>query len=782
MKKRESKTDQLNYRYERARLFEQEALSKTLALNSSLYPKWIEGTDCFVYERETKTGKEYRLIDALATTDNIAFDHIALAHTLSQASGEKANAESLPICQVNVCPSRTKIEFEAFNKHWCFHSRKGVCEEILVHPSHWLISPDGKKAAFVRDYNLWVRDLICDTEQPLTYDGKHHYAYATIPERADLVSEFASLQQPQLPQALWSPDSKKLFTMQTDERQVTPIPVTAYVPSDGSVRPKSWQPRYALPGDKHIVEYRMLTLDIESGSAIEARYPRVLDVGVVPSPFLRKRVWWSSDSRTAYFVDMSRCEKQARVVACNTQSGESKVLFEETAETFIDLNFMSEESCTLLPLPDSEELIWFSERSGWAHLYLYDLKTGELKHPITEGQWLVREIVDFDSARRDIYLQAAGRAPGRDPYYREICRVNINSCKLTPLASGDYDYYMHKEGSQNTLFAGIFGRDISGVSGLSPKGNYFVTTRSRVDQPSVSELRNREGKMIMELLVADISSLPKSWQWPEPVKLRGADNKTDIYGVVFRPTHFDPNKQYPVIDYALGLSIAAIAPKGSFFSDVNSAVGYLPAAAWAELGFIVVIIDGRGTAYRSKRFHDESYGRQHTASNLEDHIAGIKQLAKRYAYMDINRVGITGPGGCNAPAYGLLAYPDFYKVGVACSIYDPRLTFGFESFQGLPQDEDYRLSILGNLAANLQGKLLLIHGMLDNLFASSGVFQLIEALIRENKNFDMLILPNGGHLFREGYQLRRAWDYMVTHLQGNQPPTNFTLRSRFELE
>lgn len=778
----ENKPDEVRSRYERARLLEQETLTKTMALNASLYPKWLEGNDCFVYERETKTGKEYRLIDVLTKTDNPAFDHTDLADALSQAAGEKADAENLPICQVNVYPSRARVEFDAFDKHWCFHSGKGDCEEVLVHPPHWLISPDGKKAAFVRDYNLWISDLVCDTEQALTHDGEHHYAYGTMPERADLVSEFASLRQPQLPQALWSPDSKKLFTMQTDERQVARIPVTSYVPCDGSVRPQSWQPRYALPGDKQIVEYRMLTLDIESGSAVGARHSRVLDVGVVPGPFLRKRVWWSGDSRTAYFVDMSRCEKQARVVACDTQSGESNVLFEEAAATFIDLNFMSEESCTLLPLPDSEELIWFSERSGWAHLYLYDLKTGELKYPITEGQWLVREIVGLDLERRDIYFQAAGRVADRDPYYREICRVNIDSREMIALASSDHEYVMHKPGSQNTLFAGIFGRDVSGVSGLSPTGNYFVTTRTRVNQRSVSELRNREGDMLMELAIADISNLLKNWQWPEPVKLRAADNKTDIYGVVFRPTDFDPNKQYPVIDYALGLSIAAIAPKGSFFSDVNSAVGYLPAAAWAELGFIVVIIDGRGTAYRNKKFHDESYGQQHTASNLEDHITGIQQLAERYPYIDINRVGITGPGGCNAPAYGLLAYPEFYKVGVACSVYDPHLMFGFESYQGLPQENDYHPSILGNLAGNLQGKLLLIHGMLDNLFPSSGMFQLVDALVRENKNFDTLILPNGGHLFREGYQLRRAWDYMVTHLQGNQPPTNFTLRSRFELE
>ena len=773
--------DRLKGRYERARVLEQESLTKTMALNSSLYPKWITGSDSFIYERETRFGKEYRLVDALAATDCPAFNHLALAQALIELSGQQIDGNDLPISEVSVSLSPVGIEFDAFEKRWRFHSDQGICEELSVNPPDWLISPDGQKAVFSRDYNLWIKDLGNNEEYALTTDGEYHNAYGAIPERADLVSEFAPpVPYSQLPQALWSPDSKKLFTMQIDERQVTPIPVTAYVPSDGSVRPQFWQPRYALPGDKHIVEYRMLVLDIESRNTINPNYPKVLDTGVIPGPFLRKRTWWSSNSKVAYFVDMSRYEKQAQVVAFDTQSGATNVLFKESAETFIDLNLMNEEPCTLFPLPDSEELIWFSERTGWAHLYLYDLTTGKLKHPITEGQWLVREVVGFDVDRRELYFQAAGRVAERDPYYREVCRVNIDSGKVHTLASSDHDYIIHKPGTLTPFFAAVFGRDTTGASGLAPSGNYFVTTRSRVDQVSVSELRNREGRVVMELAVADTGSLPANWKWPEPVKLLAADGKTDIYGVVFRPTDFDPNKQYSVIDYALGLSIVTFVPKNSFFTSVINAAAYLPAAAWAELGFIVVIIDGRGTPYRNKAFHDESYGQLHTASNLEDHVAGIKQLAERYPYMDLDHVGITGPGGCNAPAYGLLAYPDFYKVGVACSVYDIRLASGFESYCGLPQKNDDEQPLLEDIAGNLQGKLLLIHGLLDNFFQLAGLFQWTEALVRKNKNVDMLVLPRGGHMLREGYPLRRAWDYMVEHLQKSQPPIDFTLNAGCE--
>lgn len=776
----QTEADLILTRYERARLFEQATLTKTMVRNAALYPKWIGESDTFIYERETKSGKEYRLISADDGVDEPAFDHAALSEALSESSGNAIDAKDLPINQVNVSLSPARIEFDAFGKHWLFHEQKNLCEEISAHAPNWLVSPDGEKAVFVRDFNLWIRDLNSGQEKALTTDGERYYAYGSMPERVDIASEFSPpLPYAPLPQALWSPNSQKLLTFQTDERKVLPLPVTAYVPKGDNIRPQTSFPRYALPGDKHIAEYRMLVLDVGSERAIEAQYPKVLDTGVMPGPIMRQRVWWSKDGHTAYFVDMSRCEKQALVVALDTQNGMTRVLFEESSETFIDLNLMNEEPCSLLPIPESNELIWFSERSGWAHLYLYDLNSGECKHPITEGQWLVREVLGFDAKRRDVYFQAAGRVTDRDPYYREICRANIDTGEIFTLASSDHDYVMHRSGGRDVFSAGAFGRDVSGVSGLAPTGNYFVTTRTRVDQSSVSELRCRDGLMVMELDTADTTNLPEGWRWPEPVKLLSADGKTDIYGVVFRPTDFDPGKKYPVIDYALGLSIISLAPKGAFFSDSISAVCY-PAAALAELGFIVVIIDGRGTTFRSKSFHDESYGQLLKASNLEDHIAGITQLGKRYSYMDLDRVGITGPGGCNAPAYGLLAYPDFYKVGVACSIFDTRLALGFESYRGQSDDDGDEHMVLGSLASNLKGKLLLIHGMLDNFFQTAGMFQLVDALARTNKKFDMLVLPNGGHMFREGYPLCRAWDYMVTHLQGSEPPVDFKLKAGAE--
>lgn len=773
MTKQQINPNDIQSRYERARHFTRDFITREVSINSSVIPKWIGSSDDFLYERETRKGKEYRLVSPPKKSNELAFDHMALASALSAASGEEAKPEDLPIDNVEISLSRESLSFSAYGKDWKYDLKKKGCEEVPTNPSHWLVSPDGLRAVFIRDYNLWLIDIESKKETALTTDGELYYAYGAMPESGDIVSGLQSEEHQMLrgiwpaPQALWSPDSSKLFTLQTDERQVLSIPVTAYAPEDGSLRPKSWQPRYPLPGDKHIAEYRMLVIDVEAGSSIGARYPRVLDAGgPLPGPFVYKRAWWASDSNTAYFVDISRYDKDARVVALDTDSGACKVLFEENSDTYLELSLDNESLSSIVPLPETNELIWFSERTGWAHLYLYDLNTGALKRALTEGEWLVRELISVDAERREAFFQAAGRVGDRDPYYREICRVNLDTGVITTLASSDHDYVIEKPGL------------VGAICGVSPEGNYIVSTRARVDQLSVSELRDRDGVQIMTLETASIE-VPENWPWPEPVKLVAADGKTDIYGVVLRPSNFDPNKKYPVIDFAQALSVSMFVPKGSFTTDGVSFGGVL-ATAWAELGFIVVMIDGRGSAMKGKAFNSESFGKLHTASNLEDHIAGIRQLAERYPYMDLDRIGITHTGGCNSPVYGLLAFPDFYKVGVACSVLDTRLLVGSEAYQGAPHEKNYFPLNLGDLADNLEGRLLIIQGMMDNFYQAAGAFQLMEALIQKNKNFDSLMMPNGPHMFRNGYAMRRGWDYMVEHLLGETPPSNFVLKSFLE--
>lgn len=775
-------------RYQRAEALEHEAQVESMVLNARIFPNWVNNGRCFWYIRKnrrseistTKITKEYRLVDVQSGTNTPAFDHQLLAQKLSSSSGREVDPSDLPIFQLELELTPMRAAFVAFNKHWHFDAEKKSCEEISVSPSNWLVSPNGKKAAFLREYNLWIRELDSGKEYALTEDGKHHYAYGTQPERVNLVAGLggSSWLNTAIPEALWSPDSTQLLTVQVDERQVLSLPVIEYVPSDGSVRPKTIHTKYALPGDDYIVSYRILAINVASKQVCSANYPPVLDAVLWASLFSGNRIWWSKDSGSAYFVDMARGQQHVKMVAFNTYTGNCRVLFQESSETHIDLNLHYEQPASLLPLLDTNELIWFSERSGWAHLYLYDLHNGQLKNVITSGDWLVREILYFDEQRREVTIQAAGCVAERNPYYRGIYRVNIDTGIMTSIVSSEHDYVVHKPTSISVVFGSFYGVATGSCSGVSPDGHYIVVTRTRADQIPVTELIDRDGNTILEVETADVAGLPKGWQWPEPVKLLAADGKTDIFGLVFRPSDFSADKHYPVLDWANTNSFYGFVPQGAFGNDTMGGYAYMSAAAMAELGFITVLIDGRGTCYRSKAFHDEAYGKMHMGSNLEDHVVGIRQLAERYKYMDLGNIGITDFGGSNGPVYGLLAYPDFYKVGTVQSTWDIRLLTQSESYQGLLQSSrDYEQSVLGNMAGSLTGKLLLMHGALDPYFHISGVLQLVDALVRKNKDFDLVLLPNGGHDVSgtQQYGLRRMWDYLVVHLQGNKPPTNFRL-------
>ncbi|MCT2531954.1 DPP IV N-terminal domain-containing protein [SAR92 clade bacterium H231] len=778
-------------RYQRAEAFEHEVYTESMVLNAQIFPHWVDDSHYFWYVRKSRNNdktttevfKEFRLVNAETATNSEVFDHQMLAQKLAQVTGRNVDPKNLPISELKLDLSLCRGTFLAFNKHWAFDNSKKNCEEIVTNPAHWLISPDERNALFLRDYNLWVRDLCSGEEQALTQDGECYNAYAVKPERVNLIAGLgnSSMVNSVRPEAVWSPDSKSVLTLQVDERQVLSLPVTQYVPTDGSLRPRCIQTKYALPGDKHIAEYRILAIDVETGQACRAHYPPVLDAVLYAGLFSGNRAWWSKDSRQAYFIDMVRGQQQARVVHFNTQTGATRVLFEEISDTHIDLNLDFEHPAFLLPLPETNELIWFSERSGWAHLYLYDLEEGILKNPITSGDWLVREVLHFDAKRRELLIQVAGRVAERDPYYREICRVNVDTGIITSIGSDEYDYLVCKPMTGLVSTAIGFGHAATGCSGISADGHYIVTTRTRADEIPITELIDREGKIVLTIETADLSGLPDGWQWPEPVKLLAADGKTDIYGLVFRPSNFSPEKNYPVLNWAFNNPFYAFVPKGAFGCNAVGGFTYMSALAYAELGFITVLIDGRGSCYRSKDFHNEAYGKMHTGSNLEDQIAGIRQLAERYPYMDLGRVGITDVGGSNSPVYGLLAYPDFYKVGTVYSVWDIRLLAKSETYQGLLSEANYKQSVLSNMAGNLKGKLLLMHGLMDPFFPLSGVFQLVDSLVKENKNFDLVLLPNGGHSWNSNhYGLRRIWDYLVTHLLGDKPPPEFQLSNGVE--
>lgn len=767
-------TNEMLGRYQQAQHLIQGILSNRLVLNDAVFPHWMGNSDYFWYERETREGKEYRLVDAQAATNEAAFEHKILASMLETASGQSIDPDNLPIRIFDITLSPRQVRFQAFNKQWVFESESLSCDEVKSSYDNGLLSPDGQRIAFVRDNNLWVQDLISGEEHPLTQDGTADYPYAMAP------AFFGAPSTPAV-QAVWSPNSQQLFTYQLDFRQVASRSIIHHVPQDGTTRPQILEYKSAYPDDEHIETYRLVTINVKTRQ-IQAANHKNLPLGRFGAGFFseEKFGWWANDSRRAYFVEVTRGAKKARVVEYDTQTGVTRVLFEESSDTFVKLSHDLFEPPLLLPLPDSDELIWFSERNGWGHLYLYDLNTGELKHPISEGEWLVRDILHADIERRELLIQTAARDSDISPYYRDVCRVHLDTGAMTPVVCGAYDHLVHKPTSKLTKIRTLFNLDAPGVSGVSPSGDFLITMRSRVDKLPVSLLVDREGNEVLTLETADAYNLKTDGQLPEPIQVTSADGETDIHGVIYRPPGFSPNNSYPVLDFSCGHPGFSCVPHASFVNGPLYGDAYLSGLAYAALGFVVVAIEGRGTPYRHKAFQDESYGCMSSANTFEDRMTGLRQLAQRYPYMDLDRVGIVAYDGMTSPVYGLLEQPDFYKVGVMIALSDSR----FESASRAEMFEGTNLQLKSpypeSLAALLQGKLLLIHGMLDSVTPPVATFRLIDALQQNNKDFDMLLLPNEGHDI-PSYALRRTWDYLVEHLQHQEPANAFNLTTGWDL-
>ena len=465
----------------------------------------------------------------------------------------------------------------------------------------------------------------------------------------------------------------------------------------------------------------------------------------------------------------------------DTLTGNTRVLFQEAADTRINLMVNDDEYPTIEPLPDTDELIWFSERSGWAHLYLYDLNTGTEKNAITTGEFVIRNILAVDPQRREVVLHTMGRTPDRDPYYRDIVRVNIDSGECVTLAASDHDYFAlssHCFDMESITLSSS--HDIQDASAVCPSHQYLVATRSRADQIPETLLYDRQGEVIMTIEQGDMMALharvSEHWQWPEPVKVKAADGYTDLYGLVWRPSDFTAENRYPIISFGFNTPELPRVPKGSFSNSASGGYYYHWGAALAELGFIVVQIDGTGTPFRSKAFQDMSYGWAESAGSIDDQVAGIKQLAERYPYMDSERVGISSIGGGTGAVQGLLHHPDFFKVGVHGMLHDSRLMAApmwSDKYEGLNgPDASHRYA--EDFADRLQGQLLLMSGMLDFCTLPANTFRVIEALQAANKDFDLIMLPRLGHGY-SSYLLRRVWDYFVRHLLNEEPPAGFNL-------
>lgn len=603
------------------------------------------------------------------------------------------------------------------------------------------MSPDGKLGAFIKDYNLWVRDVATGRDRQMTTDGIKDFGYAT--DNAGWTTSDRAI-------LLWSPDSKKIATQQQDEQHVG----NWYLVRAETGHPELNAWKYPLPGDSVVAMVHRVIIDVEAGRVVRLKMQPDYHRATLGDNLSMNDYKWSPDGSKLALASTSRDHKVTTLRLADAVTGDVRDLFTETVPT----HFESITGWQILWA--SNEIVWNSQRDDWSQLYLYDLNTGQLKNKITNGEGPVTQIVKVDERARTVTYLANGREPGQDPYFAHAYRVGLDG-----------------KGPQVSLTpdAGTHGIQ------LSPDGKYLVDTYSSAEAPPVVVLRDAAGKLVMPIEKAEISKLAATgWTAPIPIKVKAADGQTDLYGMMFVPSNLDRTKKYPIINNAYpGPQTGSVG--GRAFAAARG-----DRQALAELGFIVVTIDGRGTPGRSKSFHDYYYGRMGRDNTIPDQVAGMKDLARQYPYIDIDRAAMWGhSGGGFITADAMFRYPDFFKVGIAESgNHDQRLyedDWG-ERYQGLlvrnPDGSDNYAPEANQLQAkNLKGKLLLAHGTLDNNVPPENTLLVVDALIKANKDFDLLMIPNAAHGYGAAgnYMMRRRWDYFVTNLLGATHPENYEI-------
>ncbi len=807
--------------YQRAQ--ELQAKARGLVVNTPGTITWIGESDHFWYPRTVKGGTEFMLVDAGAGLKKLAFDHDKLAAAISTATGHKYTGLALPFAPVQgrrpaagavpttapltfvdgekaiqfgtggsmykctltgyVCTKQGEIparpaggfrdaapeedplvnpdeqggdpvdglEYQppapqngdegiyGRSQHACAPQPKRLTEtrsaraaqlgvgaqfpgQLPPEPPEVCASFDGKWEAFIQNFNVFVKPVGDQPAFPISYDGSegNYYTLRTV---------------------AWSPDSKKLAAYHTRPGYDREVNYVESSPAD-QIQPKHMSIHYRKPGDALDIAYPAL-FDLATKKEIE------IDHALFPNPYsLSPPVWWK-DSRAFTFEYNQRGHQAYTVIEVNSETGKTRPLVAETTKTFFYYNNLglglSAGRKFRHDVNDGKEIIWASERDGWEHLYLYDGATGEVKNQITKGNWLVRNVDFVDDDKRQIWFEAGGMDPDQDPYFTQAYRINFDGTGLIKLTEAN--------GTHTVTF--------------SHDRKYYVDTWQRVDLPPVAQLRRTEDqKVMMDVDKSDASALlAAGLKFPEVFVAKGRDGKTDIWGIIIRPTNFDPAKKYPVIE-----NIYA-GPQGSFVPKTFSAVS--GDQALAELGFIVVHIDGMGTSNRSKAFHDVAFKNLGDAG-FPDRILWHKAVAAKYPYYDISRVGIfgTSAGGQNSLG-GVLFHPEFYKVVVTNSgCHDNRMDklWWNEQWMSWPLGPQYAASSNVDNAYRLQGKALIIVGELDTNVDPSSTMQVVNALVKAHKHFDMLYIPGQNHgvaiLNSEHYRD----DYFVHNLLGVEPP------------
>ena len=789
---------------------------KKLLYSTSINAKWIEGTENFWYEWKTADGKSFYMGDPIKGTKQLLFDNDKIAAELTRITRDPWDAKHLPIEKIKFIDENTLqfdvkssqddkgdevIDEEIDEQKWDIDKKEKEKEKIYKkkvfhfeykintqnlrelkdweapdkHPKWANVSPDGETIVFARNHNLYMINAsdykkildagrgkdgkkaedaiekVTVNEIQLTRDGEENYSYAIF-DRGDTDDKRKRDKgKRKRTRIYWAKDSKKFASIRSDQRKSKELWV---VHSVKNKRPKLETYKYDMAGDKNVTQYEIDIHDLATQSILKLDIKKFKDqrIGVYSGRKFRypdsdkpqQTVWLAEDSKKLYFYRQSRDMHKMDVCVADAETGEVKVLFEEKLNTYIELQ--------RLELLKSGDMIWWSERDGWAHLYYYE-KNGTLKRQITSGPFSVRRIVGVDERKKTIYFIANGREKNEDPYFQHLYSVFFDGTKLKLLNKSNFDHRVS----------------------MGESNRFFVNNYSRVNTLPQSALYNTSGKKMLDLEEGDLSQLMAAgFQYPEPFKVKSADGVTDIYGVMTKPFDFDPNNKYPIIAYVYpGPQTESVAKS---FTQLRHST-----TALAQFGFIVITIGNRGGhPARSKWYHNYGYGNLRDYG-LADKKAGIEQLADRYDFIDIDRVGIYGhSGGGFMSTAAMLVYPDFFKVAVSSSgnhnndVYN---SWWSEKHHGIKEVVDdsgrisfeYDIAKNSDLAKNLQGHLLLTTGDIDNNVHMAGTLRMAEALIRANKRFDFFLFPGQRHGYGnmgDYWHWLRA-EYFVKHLIGD---------------
>ena len=696
---------------------------------SNVNPQWIDGTNLFWYVRNTPEGNEYVKVDAGKQKRTALFDQQKLSAALESSTGKDINPMQLPIQRCHVTPEADTLRFVYEGKRWCFDIRRNrlTDEGQLPAPGrqrHWMevddekggapvTSPDGKYVAFIKNDNICVREVATGKETQLSQDGTPGNYYSSYIQ--------------------WSPDSKLVAAFRIRPAQKRYVYYVESSPAD-QLQPKLHKQEYAKPGDELAFKVPCI-YGVENGKRL------IPSTDLFSHQYEIYALQWNSDSKGITFEYNERGHKVYRVLEVSAEDGSVRPLIEEKEEKYVNYPRIFRHF-----LADGKRIIWSSERDNYNHLYMYDRATARPTHQITKGEWYVREVQYVDEENQQIYFSANGMNKDEDPYLIHYYRIGFDGKGLTALTP--------EEGMHKAWYSSDY--------------KYLVDVYSKVDQAPVAVVRSAaDGKIVMPLEKADIAQLTANgWKAPEVFTAKGRDGKTDMWGIIYRPSNFDPAKKYPVIEYIYSGPGDQYVPKT--FSSYNWWMTSL-----AELGFIVVQVDGMTTSFRSKEFEEVCYKNLKDAG-LPDHIAWIKAAAQKYPYMDIDRVGIFGcSAGGQESTTAVLLHPEFYKAAYsACGCHDNRMDkiWWNELWMGYPVDDSYKECSNVENAHLLQRPLMLVVGEMDDNVDPASTMQVVNALIKANKDFELVVIPGAHHTMGEDFGEHKRYDFFVRNLMGVNPP------------